>query len=672
MARKINDTKNIRIERIWSMPNKNTFEITPIKALIREEVDLANFWIDPFANRNKIATVTNDLSHEYDTDYHLDALDFLKMFEDASVDGVLYDPPYSPRQVSECYNDVGYNVTWDTTKASFWGNHKREISRIVKLGGKVITFGWNSGGIGYKYGFEIQRILLVPHGGWHNDTICTVEIKTHEGEYEAAPAATKTAPKEVSMTAEDIQLVETLKKLPLDYWDFKDDDTKEYTHGIHNYPAMMVCPISRNIIRIMRDIRPINSLLDPFAGSGTVLVEGMISGLEKVAGSDINPLALMLSRAKTTQLDPARLRDVSESLIAEIENAFTRFDFIIEGVDGYIIDVLGLDVTAKKGWGDDAPKYLRQFCEENEAAIEVPDFKNIGYWFKPRVILELSIIKTAIKQIKDPAIRDYIFVAFSEVIRVVSNRRNGEFKMFRMPPDKVAKFNPAVFDEFKKTLYRNIDKMDDFIAALDRHETASNIHVYNNNACTLQDVPDDTFDLVITSPPYGDSRTTVAYGEYSRLSLQWIDLFDLTEKEIMGVDKSLMGGKKYRNGFEFTINSPTLRCSLEKIMAVDMERAGDVYSFYEDLDAVIKSVAAKTKQGGYQFWVVGNRTVKNELLLTDVIISEIAAGYGLTTVYTVDRNIPNKVMPARNSPSNVVGNTNTTMTMEHIVILRKN
>jgi len=106
-------------------------------------------------------------------------LDFLKMFDDCSVDGVLYDPPYSPRQVSECYKNFGYLVTRDTTKASFWGSHKREISRIVKIGGKVITFGWNSGGIGYKYGFEIKRILLVPHGGWHNDTICTVEIKTH-------------------------------------------------------------------------------------------------------------------------------------------------------------------------------------------------------------------------------------------------------------------------------------------------------------------------------------------------------------------------------------------------------------------------------------------------------------------------------------------------------------
>ena len=174
-------SKPIRIERVWAMPNKNTFSIKPIEQLIAETVDLSLLWIDPFANQNKIASITNDLNTQYDTDYQLDALDVLKMFDDNSVDGVLYDPPYSPRQVSECYNDVGYSVTWDTTKASFWGNHKREISRIVKIGGRVITFGWNSGGIGNKYGFEIERILLVPHGGWHNDTLCTVEIKTHEG-----------------------------------------------------------------------------------------------------------------------------------------------------------------------------------------------------------------------------------------------------------------------------------------------------------------------------------------------------------------------------------------------------------------------------------------------------------------------------------------------------------
>lgn len=167
----------MNIQRIWAMPNKNTFDIKPIKKLIQEELNKDKLWIDPFANKNKFASVTNDLNPEYDTDYHMDALEFLKLFADASIDGVLYDPPYSPRQVSECYKDFGYEVTTKTTQASFWTNHKKEISRIVKSNGKVITFGWNSGGIGQKYGFEIQRILLVPHGGWHNDTICVVERK---------------------------------------------------------------------------------------------------------------------------------------------------------------------------------------------------------------------------------------------------------------------------------------------------------------------------------------------------------------------------------------------------------------------------------------------------------------------------------------------------------------
>lgn len=166
----------MRIKREWAMPNKNTFDILPIKELILEE-KTEGLWIDPFANKNKIATITNDLNPEYGTDYNMDALDFLKMFDDHSVDGVLYDPPYSPRQVSECYNDFGYNVTWETTNASFWSNQKKELSRIIKIGGKIITFGWNSGGIGKNNGFEITRILLVPHGGWHNDTICTVEVK---------------------------------------------------------------------------------------------------------------------------------------------------------------------------------------------------------------------------------------------------------------------------------------------------------------------------------------------------------------------------------------------------------------------------------------------------------------------------------------------------------------
>ena len=165
------------------MPNKNTFSIKPIKELIEKHIKIIKdlnpnaIIIDPFANSNKLANITNDLDTTYDTDFHLDAIDFLKTFDDESVDMVLFDSPYSPRQVSECYKNLGMTVDHKTTQSSYWSNLKKEISRITKKNGIVITFAWNSGGIGKSYGFEIKEILLVAHGGWHNDTICTVEEK---------------------------------------------------------------------------------------------------------------------------------------------------------------------------------------------------------------------------------------------------------------------------------------------------------------------------------------------------------------------------------------------------------------------------------------------------------------------------------------------------------------
>jgi len=168
----------MKIERIWAMPNKNTFVIPPINSLIRRHVHGKS--IDPFANVNKLAMITNDIDPIYPTDYHLDALDFLKTFDDENVDCVLYDPPYSPRQVSEVYTKLGMTVNMETTQASFWSKLKKEISRLTKMDGIVVGCGWNSGGIGKKYGFELLEVLLVPHGGHHNDTIITVEKKVQK------------------------------------------------------------------------------------------------------------------------------------------------------------------------------------------------------------------------------------------------------------------------------------------------------------------------------------------------------------------------------------------------------------------------------------------------------------------------------------------------------------
>ena len=167
----------MRFNRVWAMPNKNTFSIKPIREFINRYHSDNVLSIDPFANTNRIALVTNDLDPDMNTDYCMDALDFLKTFEDNSVGIVYYDPPFSPRQLSECYKKLGKSVNMQTTQSSFWGNLKKEISRIVQPNGWVLSFGWNSGGIGKTNGFKIEEVLLVPHGGAHNDTICIAEQK---------------------------------------------------------------------------------------------------------------------------------------------------------------------------------------------------------------------------------------------------------------------------------------------------------------------------------------------------------------------------------------------------------------------------------------------------------------------------------------------------------------
>ena len=171
----------MKVTRSWAMPNKDTFSIKPITELVEKYAEDGLFIADPFCNGKTYGRngVTNDLDPDRPADFHMDALDFLKSLDDESMNVVLFDPPYSPRQVSECYKKLGKTVNMQTTQSSYWGNMKKEIARVLTPSGVCITFGWNSGGIGKAHGMEIEEILIVAHGGWHNDTICTVDRKTY-------------------------------------------------------------------------------------------------------------------------------------------------------------------------------------------------------------------------------------------------------------------------------------------------------------------------------------------------------------------------------------------------------------------------------------------------------------------------------------------------------------
>jgi len=162
------------------MPNKWTFTIKPIAAVLKEEVtNDGKGWVDPFAGKNSPAEFTNDLNPEAKAKSHADALEFLKSLVTGKYKGVLFDPPYSITQAIQCYEGHGMDLL-DTKPSSmkYWADCKREIARIVEPGGKAICFGWTTMGIGIKRGFEMQRILIVPHGGSRNDTLVTVEVKT--------------------------------------------------------------------------------------------------------------------------------------------------------------------------------------------------------------------------------------------------------------------------------------------------------------------------------------------------------------------------------------------------------------------------------------------------------------------------------------------------------------
>lgn len=466
----------------------------------------------------------------------------------------------------------------------------------------------------------------------------------------------------------DNVLREEFGKLPYNYWDFVGSDTKELTHGLHNYPAIMIYPISRNIISIVKKYQKINTLLDPFMGSGTVLVEGQLSGFRKVYGTDLNPLSVLMSKVKTTVLNDNCFNDQLRQLNENITNKYSKMNNLLKTINEYI-DSINIDITVKEGWGVDAYNILTEFFQKNNVTLNIPNFKNMGYWFKPKVIIELQLIKEAISDIEDNDYKNFFLICYSEVVRYVSNTRNSEFKLYRMPADKILKYDYDVKEYFNKVLLRNIDKIRQFA---EKTNSNSEVHISFEDSRELESIPDNSIDLMITSPPYGDSRTTVAYGQFSRPSLWWLDLDYIQQNLLHKLDNDLLGGKKVGKEFEYTLSSHTLQNSMKKILEADITRARDVYSFYVDLDKALMSITKKMKINSYQFWVVGNRTVKKEKLLTDRIIVELGKKYGLVEVYDIPRNIPNKVMPSKNSPTNEVGKTVSTMTNEHIVILRKN
>jgi hypothetical protein len=169
--------RGLALARVFAMPNAATFDVPPVRAFVERYAAAATMIVDPFAGASRIGHVRNDLRN-VGADHQMDALAFLERLrdEESRPDLVLFDPPYSLRQLKECYESAGLAFTKrDGWRPNRWTAERDVIAAIVPHGGVVLSFGWSSNGMGKKRGFEVEEVLLVNHGAGHHDTICLAE-----------------------------------------------------------------------------------------------------------------------------------------------------------------------------------------------------------------------------------------------------------------------------------------------------------------------------------------------------------------------------------------------------------------------------------------------------------------------------------------------------------------
>lgn len=425
---------------------------------------------------------------------------------------------------------------------------------------------------------------------------------------------------------------------------FAKADTRYLTHGLHPYPARMIPQVAKWLINhyalSLNDV-----VLDPYCGSGGVLVEARLNGINSI-GVDINPLACLLARTKSTPINPKILEERTNDLLEDIE------------------------ADLKKG-----------------IIVEVPSIQNLDFWFKENVSKDLALIRHHLFKIKEKDIRAFLSVCFSITVREASNTRGREFKLYRIPKDELEKYNPNAIELFKTHAQDAVARMKRYYDECDRKVYS---HVLQGDTKKLSSIDPSILDretatLVVTSPPYGDSRTTVAYGQFSRYSSLWLGFdknsplhsqhtmpkaFGLKPEElVMKVDNLCLGGQNAKE--IHSVKSETFDDTINKIEREDEKRAREVTSYFVDSNECLKEMYKVLKKGkSYCCFVLGNRTVKRVKIPTDKILVELGKEIGFTHIKTLHRRIPTKRIPWENAPENITGAKGKTMSEENIIIWR--
>ncbi len=400
------------------------------------------------------------------------------------------------------------------------------------------------------------------------------------------------------------------------------------------YPAMMSPAVQRDLLRVIMETgASCKTVLDPFAGSGTVLSEAMYAGLD-CSVADLNPLAILICRLKSGHYHTDKLRLRRRQL-------------------------------------------LRWIGEDQSRAVET-NLKAHRKWFRPRASRELSRIRRAIRRLQDIEARRFFGACLAETVRLTSNSRTSTYKLHKRTPENIKKTRlpRAVFEAIS---LENIEKHEQVAVHLASLGKLHDGRYSGQLQVALRDATSDvsqTYDLLMTSPPYGDNQTTVPYGQSAYLPLHWIDLKDIDDAAnatllvtTHELDRRSLGGqrpngKEVRDLRPLRQRSPALDAYLKRISHAPKDRRRRVLGFVRDLSKVLPKLISAVRVDGYMAWTVGNRRVGGvEVPLAD-ILSDFLCERSAILVGRCTRTLPSKRMALRNA-------TSATMRHEHLLIFRR-
>jgi site-specific DNA-methyltransferase (cytosine-N4-specific) len=297
--------------------------------------------------------------------------------------------------------------------------------------------------------------------------------------------------------------LEKIKNLYTLDWELEDANTRYYTHDYHPYSSKYIPQIPNRLISNFTEKNDL--VLDTFMGSGTTLVESKILGRNAI-GIDVNPLACLISKVKTTTLQKSALIEISKILMLLKED---------------ILDLRSNTMTLNHG-------EKRVIIGNSIGETLHP---NISKWYHQNVIHELLTIKSRIDTVENKDVKDFLLVSLSSILRSVSNATSG---FGNLMINKQAFPKTRIYEKFVLVVRDMLKSMSEF----NKEATNSDIRIINHDSRRIEFIDDETIDFICTHPPY---MAAVPYAEYQKLSLWWLG-FSQYELE-----KRLIGGRRSRD-----------------------------------------------------------------------------------------------------------------------------